>query len=64
MRNEPCQRPIQEVVLVGAAQPATTGRVVDNRPAIAGNGDPRPRGGSLEQQLDGEASRPRFSHDC
>ena len=39
-------------MLVSAAQPATASCVIDDRSAVASNGDPGPRDGSLQQRLE------------
>eukprot|EP00969_Alexandrium_andersonii_P202280 8938069-Alexandrium_andersonii.AAC.1 len=54
--DQPCQRPVQHMVLVSAVRPAAAGRVVDDRPAIAGDGGSGPGNGSLQQQLNGQPS--------
>eukprot|EP00969_Alexandrium_andersonii_P112574 4974587-Alexandrium_andersonii.AAC.1 len=63
VHDEPRQRPFQQMVLLRAAQPATAGSVVGNRPAVARDGDAGPGTCSLQQQLNGEGGSPGLSHD-
>eukprot|EP00969_Alexandrium_andersonii_P095218 4205835-Alexandrium_andersonii.AAC.1 len=64
MNNQPGQRSVQHMVLVGAAQSAAAGGVVDHGPAIPSDGDPGPGNGSLQQQLNRQPGSTRLSHDC